>query len=52
MKCCANCLEYVGDYCMKDVNNLDEDLIRPEYKKEPSDVCNDWEYNENADDEG
>lgn len=49
MKCCDNCLHYIGDYCLKDVNNADEDLIRPEYAKDPDDYCDDWEYNEMSD---
>lgn len=50
MKCCGNCINYVGDYCIKDWNNMDESCKDAERDaKDPDDYCDDWEYNEFSD---
>ena len=46
---CWNCRIYNGDYCTKLWNNLDEcykDTDRD--AREPSDICDDWEHDEDA----
>ena len=45
--CCGNCKEYDGSRCMKEWNNLDESYYFPDRDdKEPEDVCDDWEFDE------
>lgn len=46
---CWNCINYNGDFCTKEWNNLDE-AYKVEWRdeKEPSDSCEDWEKDEDA----
>ena len=47
MKCCGNCANFIGDYCTKNWNNMDESYYNPDTDdKKPEDYCDDWEYNE------
>ena len=48
-KGCWNCLEYDGDRCMKNWNNMDESYYNPDTDdRDPSDHCELWERDENA----
>lgn len=43
---CWNCLEYDGDRCMKEWNNLDPCYyIKWRDDKKPDDCCDDWREN-------
>ena len=46
---CWNCLEFDGDRCMKEWNNADPCYyIDWRDDKKPTDLCDDWQYDETA----
>ena len=48
---CQNCTHYLNGYCWKNINNMDESLLnKEEDERAEDDYCEDWEYNELADD--
>ena len=46
-KGCWNCLNYNGDFCTKEWNNMDECYkVAWRDEKKPEDCCDDWELND------
>ena len=51
MMTCENCTHYIKGICWKDVPEIDESRIdKDRDARDPDDYCEDWEYNEYADD--
>lgn len=45
--CCECCMNYNGDVCTKNWNNMDESYYNPNTDDVfPEDVCDDWQWNE------
>ena len=48
---CANCVDFDGDHCTKDWNNLNpSDYIPERDDKSPDDYCEEWKYFEGWED--